>query len=103
MANRAARAAELLRTRVDVERSAENQLLLQSMDTRADISLRLQHTVEGLSVIAISYYALGLMSYLAAPLAETWHLPKVWLMAGAVPLVVVFVWRGLRRLLSHVI
>ena len=58
-----ARAAELLRTRVDVDRSAQNQQLLQSMDTRADMALRLQHTVEGLSVVAVSYYALGLVAF----------------------------------------
>ena len=55
MAERAQRAAELLRTRVDVERSAQNQMLLESMDRRADLALRLQHTVEGRSVVAISY------------------------------------------------
>lgn len=102
MADRAARAAELLRTRVDVDRSAQNQQLLQSMDTRADMALRLQHTVEGLSVVAVSYYAVGLVSYLLAPLAEELHLPKVWLMAGAVPIVVALVWFGLRRVRARV-
>jgi uncharacterized membrane-anchored protein len=100
MADRAARASELLRTRVDVERSAQNQQLLQSMDTRADTSLRLQHTVEGLSVIAISYYVLQLMGYLTAPLSEVLHLPKVWLMAGSVPVVLALVWAGIGRLKS---
>jgi len=102
MADRAARAAELLRTRVDVTRSAQNQELLQSMDTRADMALRLQHTVEGLSVIAISYYVLELMAYLTAPLAEAQHFPKVWIMAGAVPVVLLFVWAGIRRLRARV-
>lgn len=102
MADRAARAAELLRTRVDVTRSAQNQELLQSMDTRADMALRLQHTVEGLSVIAISYYVLELMAYLTAPLAESQHFPKVWIMAGAVPLVLLLVWAGIRRLRARV-
>jgi uncharacterized membrane-anchored protein len=102
MADRAARAAELLRTRVDVTRSAQNQQLLQSMDTRADMSLRLQHTVEGLSVIAISYYVLELMAYLTAPLAEEQHIPKVWMMAGAVPVVLLLVWAGIRRLRARV-
>ena len=67
MAERAARAGELLRTRVDVERQAQNQGLLESMDRRADLALRLQHTVEGLSVVAISYYAVSLAAYVAAP------------------------------------
>jgi len=102
MADRAARAAELLRTRVDVTRSAQNQELLQSMDTRADMALRLQHTVEGLSVIAISYYVLELMAYLTAPLAEAQHFPKVWIMAGAVPVVLLLVWAGIRRLRARV-
>jgi uncharacterized membrane-anchored protein len=103
MADRAARAAELLRTRVDVDRSAQNQQLLQSMDTRADMALRLQHTVEGLSVVAVSYYALGLVAYLVAPLAEALHWPKVWLMAAAVPLVVFLVWGGLRKLRARML
>ena len=49
---------------MDVERSAQNQALLTSMDKRADLQLRLQKTVEGLSVVAISYYAVSLVSYL---------------------------------------
>ena len=57
MADRAIRAGELLRTSVDVDRSAQNQKLLESMNRRADAQLRLQRTVEGLSVVAISYYA----------------------------------------------
>ncbi|MEM6744821.1 MAG: DUF3422 domain-containing protein, partial [Pseudomonadota bacterium] len=57
LSSRAARIADLLRTRVDVAMSAQNQKLLESMDRRADLQLRLQKTVEGLSVVAISYYA----------------------------------------------
>jgi uncharacterized membrane-anchored protein len=70
LVDRARRAGELLRTKVDVERSAQNQALLESMDKRADLQLRLQKTVEGLSVVAISYYAVSLVGYLAYPLAE---------------------------------
>merc|ERR1712173_134583 len=69
LAARALRAADLLRTRVDVERSAQNQAILASMDRRADLQLRLQQTVEGLSVVAISYYAVSLATYLLYPLA----------------------------------
>ena len=68
MSARAIRAGELLRTRVDVERSAQNQELLESMDRRADLQLRLQKTVEGLSVVAISYYAVSLAGYLLYPI-----------------------------------
>ncbi|MCG6883437.1 MAG: DUF3422 domain-containing protein, partial [Silicimonas sp.] len=70
MAERAERAANLLRTRVDVERSAQNQDLLASMDRRADLQLRLQKTVEGFSVAAITYYAVNLLSYVTYPVFE---------------------------------
>lgn len=98
MAERAERAAELLRTRVDVERSAQNQRLLESMDRRADLALRLQHTVEGLSVVAISYYAVSLASYLLKPAAHALEIGPGALLAGLVPVVVLGVWWMVRRI-----
>jgi uncharacterized membrane-anchored protein len=98
MAERAERAAELLRTRVDVERSAQNQRLLESMDRRADLALRLQHTVEGLSVVAISYYAVSLGAYLLKPAAHALHIGPEALLAGLVPVVVLGVWLMVRRI-----
>jgi uncharacterized membrane-anchored protein len=98
MLERAARAGELLRTRVDVERSAQNQLLLESMDRRADLQLRLQHTVEGLSVVAISYYAVSLAAYVAAPFAEPIGLSKALLTAVITPPVILAVWLMVRRI-----
>ncbi len=97
MADRAMRAGQLLGTRVDVERSAQNQQLLASMDKRADLQLRLQHTVEGLSVVAISYYAVNLAGYLVMPLAEPAGLSKTVTMALLAPLVVGLVWLMVRR------
>ena len=98
MALRATRAGELLRTRVDVERSAQNQKLLESMDRRADLQLRLQRTVEGLSVVAISYYALNLAAYMLAPLAEPLGLGKTAEMALLTPVVVILVWLMVARI-----
>jgi uncharacterized membrane-anchored protein len=100
MADRAKRAGDLLRTRVDVERSAQNQRLLESMDRRADLQLRLQHTVEGLSVVAISYYAVGLALYLLGPL--TLEFDKAWLAALVAPIVILATWLGLRRIRRNV-
>ena len=97
MLDRAARAGELLQTRVDVQRSAQNQELLERMDRRADLQLRLQHTVEGLSVVAISYYAVGLLGYAIYPVAAELGLDKAVLVAGLTPLVVLAVWWGMRR------
>ena len=98
MAERATRAAELLRTRVDVERSAQNQKLLESMDARADLQLRLQTTVEGLSVVAISYYAVNLLAYIAYPVTEGLGLSKGMAMAMMVPVVILGVWAMVRRI-----
>ena len=98
MAERGSRAADLLRTRVDVERSAQNQDLLASMDKRADLQLRLQRTVEGLSVVAISYYAVNLAAYMAAPFVEPLGLAKGVSTAILTPLVVLLVWLMVRRI-----
>ena len=97
MIDRTERAGELLRTRVDVQRSAQNQDLLSRMDRRADLQLRLQHTVEGLSVVAISYYAGGLLSYALAPVASALVLDKAILVAALTPIAVLVVWWGMRR------
>jgi len=92
MADRAMRAGELLRTRVDVERSAQNQAVLESMDRRADMQLRLQTTVEGLSVVAISYYAVSLAGYLLFPLAGPLGLSKGYITAAVTLPMIVLVW-----------
>ncbi len=98
MAERAMRAGNLLRTRVDVERSGQNQKLLESMDKRADMQLRLQRTVEGLSVVAISYYAVNLAIYVLGPVAEEADVSKIVLTAIVTPLVIFGVWMLVRRL-----
>ncbi|SHE47591.1 Uncharacterized membrane-anchored protein [Litoreibacter ascidiaceicola] len=98
MAERATRAGDLLRTRVDVERSSQNQKLLESMDKRADLQLRLQKTVEGLSVVAISYYAVNLVLYMAQPAAYAVGLSKLVLAAVTTPLVVLAVWWMVHRI-----
>ncbi len=102
MAERAERAAELLRTRVDVERSAQNQKLLESMDRRADLQLRLQRTVEGLSTVAISYYAVNLAAYAAYPVSEPVGLTHGMTMAILTPVVILLVWLLVRRIRKHV-
>ena len=101
---RAARTAELLRTRVNVSLEEQNKSLLESMDKRAALHLRLQETVEGLSVVAISYYAVSLCSYLLAPIAEGIGLDKPALLAlVAIPIIVAVWWftRQIRKRASR--
>lgn len=98
LTDRAARASDLLRTRVDVERSAQNQDLLTSMDKRADLQLRLQRTVEGLSVVAISYYAVSLALYVLGPVEMAYGVSKTMLAAGVTPVVLIVVWLLIQRI-----
>ena len=65
LSERVAQASGLLATRVGIARERQSQALLASMDRRAKLQLRLQQTVEGLSVAAITYYVAGLVGYLA--------------------------------------
>lgn len=102
MSSRSIRAGNLLRTMVDVERSAQNQALLTSMDKRADQQLHLQRTVEGLSVVAISYYAVSLAGYLVYPLIDVTGLSKGMMTALITLPVVVAVWAMLRRVQRRV-
>lgn len=91
--------SQLLNTRVDVAAEASNERLLASMDRRARLQLRLQQTVEGLSVAAISYYALGLLSYAFKAGEEFWHGFNPALATGlCAPLVILAVWRTLHRI-----
>ena len=98
MSDRALRAGDLLRTRVDVERSAQNQELLTSMDKRADLQLRLQRTVEGLSVVAISYYAVNLVLNMTGPLEEPLGIGKTGMAAVVTPIVLGLVWLMVNRI-----
>jgi uncharacterized membrane-anchored protein len=75
LAARLTRASGLLRTRIDVELAKQNNALLASMSERTRLQLRLQQTVEGLSVAAISYYVVGLVGYLLKAAKEAKLLP----------------------------
>jgi uncharacterized membrane-anchored protein len=93
------RATTLLRTWIDVEVEQQNRDVLASMNNRARLQLRLQETVEGLSVAAVSYYVVGLISYLAKgskSLASYGITPEA-VTAVSVPVAVLLVWWGLRR------
>jgi uncharacterized membrane-anchored protein len=71
LSERVARSTQLLATRVGVTRERQNQQVLETMSRRAKLQLRLQQTVEGLSVAAISYYIVGILSYAFKALKAT--------------------------------
>jgi len=98
LSRRVNRATQLLLARVDVELEEQNADLLLSMDRRAKLQLRLQQTVEGLSVAAITYYAVGLVNYAGKGLTASGLRVPVDIATGlAVPLVAGLVWFGVRR------
>jgi uncharacterized membrane-anchored protein len=69
------------------------------MDRRAQLQLRLQETVEGLSVIAIGYYGVGLVGYLLKGLeAHGWLIHATYVTGLAAPLIVLVAWLGIRRM-----
>ena len=98
MATRVNRASALLRTRVELAIQVQNQQLLQSMDKRSKLSLYVQRSVEGLSVIVIGYYIVALCRYLLGAVPDGW-LPvnEDVVTAILVPVVLLSVGLGLRR------
>ena len=97
LSERASRASSMLHTRVDVVLERQNQQLLESMDRRARLQLRLQETVEGLSVAAITYYLVGLVGYAAKGLhAAGWPLDAELVMGVSIPIVAVIAALGVR-------
>ena len=94
------RAIVLLRTRIELNLNKGNQALLKSMDKRHDQQLKISETVEGLSIVAITYYAVGLVSYLLKALAKQPWMPfsATMLTAISVPFILFLVWRMLRRI-----
>ncbi|GAB4397380.1 MAG: DUF3422 domain-containing protein [Rhodoferax sp.] len=99
LSQRVARSSDLLRTRVDIATEAQNQQLLEKLTRGQALQLRLQSTVEGLSIAAISYYVVSLLLY-AGKAAKASGLPiNPELAAGAsIPLVLWGVWRTVQRI-----
>jgi uncharacterized membrane-anchored protein len=88
----------LLRTRVEVNLQSQNQLLLASVDRRAAAQLRLQHAVEGLSVVVLTYYLANLLKLVLEGTAEVGAPINVAVMiALLLPLIAYVVWRAVRR------
>lgn len=103
---RVARNSQLLRTRVDIELERQNQELLAQMNQRARLQLRLQETVEGLSVVVLTYYGSSLVRQLARATAD-WHHGSVEIIAAvSIPVIAVLVawgtWRMRRKIAAEI-
>jgi uncharacterized membrane-anchored protein len=92
------RAVELLNVRISLDMQIQNKSVLDTIAETARSQFRLQHTVEGLSTIAITYYLIGILGYaLAGPLEATgWN--KTLVISILSPLALVAVFLGLRAI-----
>lgn len=100
---RMARATQLLSTRIDVERQRQNNDILASLNRRMKNQLRLQATVEGISVAAVTYYVVGLIGGLAESLASQGLPVNVSaVMIVTIPLVAASVFYLVRRVRSRI-
>ncbi|MGB4466753.1 MAG: DUF3422 domain-containing protein [Azovibrio sp.] len=95
---RIARKSALLRTRVDIELERQNQKLLTQMNRRASLQLRLQETVESLSVVVLTYYGSQLINYLAKGSKAWHHLNSDVVTALSIPVIAGLVFWGSRRM-----
>lgn len=103
LSERISRASALLRTRVDIKAETQNQELLKSLTRGQSLQLRLQETVEGLSIAAISYYLVGLLGYVGKALKAGGLPVNIDLFTGAmIPIAVVSVWWTLRRIKARI-
>lgn len=99
LSRRVDRASDMLRTRVEMAIQSQNQQLLASMDRRSRIQLMMQHTVEGFSVVAISYYLVGLLKLGLDTLYDAGLVFNKSLVLGiAIPVIMVAVFLGIRTI-----
>ncbi len=79
---------------IESEIQHQNQQVLKRMDQRTEQQVRLSKAVEGFSVIALTYYGVGLLAYVLkaaqVPLSEV-------VIAATIPFVAALVWWRTRR------
>jgi len=97
LSRRVDRASDMVRTRVELAIQSQNQQLLSSMDRRSKIQLMMQHTVEGFSVVVISYYLLALLKLALESADDAGFDVNTSLVLGiAIPVVLGLVFIGVR-------
>lgn len=97
LSRRVDRASDMMRTRVELAIQSQNQQLLSSMDRRSKIQLMMQHTVEGFSVVAITYYLIGLLKFGLDSVYEAGvDFNRTLALGIAIPIVMILVFLGVR-------
>ena len=91
-------ASDLLRTQLDLDVQVQNQGLLKALNERSKQQFQLQQTVEGLSVVAITYYAVSLLAYVYKGVDLPFGFSPKAMVAFSVPVVIILVWMAIRRI-----
>lgn len=96
LSEKLARSIDMLDVRIGLDIQIQNKAVLEAIAQTARSHLRLQHMVEGISTIAITYYLLGILNYaLSGPLGILgWD--KAWTISIAAPFALAVVWLGLK-------
>ncbi|NJA06835.1 MULTISPECIES: DUF3422 domain-containing protein [Methylomonas] len=103
VSERVSNASQLLRTKVDIIIERQNQGLLSSMALRAKMQLRLQQTVESISIVAIAYYAASLTGKIAEGLhAAGWPIDPALVEAAAIPFILVIIAIGTKLIHKNI-
>lgn len=99
MSTRVEKASDLLRTKISLDLEEQNQGLLKALNRRSHIQLRLHQLVESVSMIAISYYVIQMISYMLV-LPSSWLeiISKEQVIAISVPIITTIVWYTLHKL-----
>jgi len=99
VSERVSNASQLLRTKVDIIIERQNQGLLASMALRAKMQLRMQQMVEGISIVAITYYAASLIGKIAEALhALGWHVDPEFVEGASIPFILVIIAISTKRI-----
>lgn len=99
ISERVSNASQLLRTKVDILIERQNQALLSSMALRAKMQLRMQQMVEGISMVAITYYAASLVGKMAEMLHSLgWHINPELVEGASIPFILVIMAIGSKKI-----
>ena len=82
----------MLNARNGLELEFQNREILQTISKTSESQYRLQQTVEGLSIIAITYYLVGILAYTLTGPIYAMHWSKEWTLSVITPLAFLLVW-----------
>ncbi len=90
----------MMRTRVSLNMEEQSLATMQAMNRRVELQLILQRTVEGLSLIVLSYYMTGLAGHVLKAVENYLALPGgagLWT-AATIPVWLAVAWGFTRRI-----